>query len=162
MTSASMARISRRVSSPADRVVPMPECPGGAASLACCMRAPTSAVKPYAAPGVPPCHCITTTLVGASEPCPTPNSAPMPSAFRSPSSSISTSSPSSCIAARRAAKSSVVRILAGSFTRSRVKNTPSAIAAIGPADAATASGAETMKVTSPRGFSTAVLCAVKA
>ena len=49
----------------------------------------------------PPFHCITTTFDGLSEPCPTPRSARMPSFSRSGSSRISTSRPSSCIAARR-------------------------------------------------------------
>jgi hypothetical protein len=41
-----------------------------------------------------PCHCITTTLDGLSDPCPTPSSARIPSFSSSGSSSTSTSRPS--------------------------------------------------------------------
>ena len=99
----------------------------------------------------PPCQRMTTTLEGLSEPCPTASSARIPRRVSSSSSSTSTSRPSSRIASRRSAKSVVVRTLAGSFTRSRVKNTPSASAAPDCASRAQDSGSSHRTVT--RAFS---------
>ena len=83
-----------------------------------------------------------------------PGSAPLPWRLlmtpygtRGDTASTSTFRPSFSIALRRLAKSVVVRTLAGSFTRSRVKKTPSATAAPGAAAAATASGLVTRKAT---------------
>ena len=114
-----------------------------------------------AASAAPPFQRMTTTLDGLAEPWPTDSNRFMPNSANSASSRISTSSPSSCIAARRAAKSSVVRMLAGSFTRSRVKNTPSATAAIGPALAASSSGLDAIMVTGPRVLGSSDLCGPK-
>ena len=76
----------------------------------------------------PPFHCMTTTLEGLSDPCPTPIKARMPNFSRSASSNTSTSTPWSFSATNRLANSVVVRMFEGSFVKSRVKCTPSTIA----------------------------------
>ena len=76
----------------------------------------------------PPFHCMTTTLEGLSDPCPTPNKARMPNFSSSASSNTSTSTQWSFNATNRLANSVVVRMFEGSFVKSRVKCTPSTIA----------------------------------
>ena len=88
----------------------------------------------------PPRQCMTTTLDGLSDPCPTARSVRMPSVSSAASSRTSTSTPRSRSASRRSAKAVVVRTLAGSFTRSRVRNTPSARARDAAKAASAASG----------------------
>ncbi len=112
---------------PVSKITPLPTSASGAASP-------------------PPFQRMTTSLDSLAEPWPTASRQRIPSFSSSGSPRISTSRPSSPIAASRAAKSSVVSTLAGSLTRSRVKNTPSATAAIGPESRATASGASETKV----------------
>ena len=103
-------------------------------------------------PFFPPCHCMTTTFEGLSEPCPTASSARMPSFSSAASSSTSTFTPSFFSPSRRRANSAVVSTLAGSLTRSRVKNTPSASAATPAAASRASSGRVTMIVTAPSGL----------
>ena len=92
---------------------------------------------------------------------PTASSAFIPSFPRSASSSTSTFSPRLSISFRRRANSSVVSTLAGSFTRSRVKKTPSAAASSGRAAASASSGLAAMTFTSPFASAFFVRCASK-
>ena len=87
---------------PVSKTTPLPQSASGAASP-------------------PPFHCITTTFVGLSEPCPTAKSVRMPSSASCGSSSTSTSTPRSRNPVSRSANSVVVSTFAGSLTRSRVK-----------------------------------------
>ncbi len=68
-----------------------------------------------------PFHCMTTTLEGLSDPCPTASSVRIPSVSSAGSSSTSTSTPRAPSSSSRRANSVVVSTLAGSLTRSRVK-----------------------------------------
>ena len=87
--------------------------------------------KAKGASSPPPFHCITTTLDGLSDPCPTQRRDPMPSFSRSASSRTSTVTPSALRSLSFSANVVVVRMFAGAFTRSRVKKVPSATAARG-------------------------------
>ena len=76
----------------------------------------------------PPDHSIVTILDGLSEPIPTPKSENIPSASMSDSSKTLIFKPNSSNPWSLFANSVVVRTLAGSFTRSLVKKTPSTTA----------------------------------
>ena len=80
---------------------------------------PTSA---SGAASPPPFHCITTTLDGLSEPCPTASSVRMPSALElGLLQHLDLDARARASAVSRSANSVVVSTLAGSLTRSRVK-----------------------------------------
>mmetsp|Transcript_24059 Transcript_24059/g.44300 ORF Transcript_24059/g.44300 Transcript_24059/m.44300 type:complete len:238 (-) Transcript_24059:5924-6637(-) len=121
---------------------------------------PTSANG--ASPSVPPFHCITTTLDGLSDPCPTLSKVRMPKSSNAVSSSTSTVRPKAAISASRLANSVVVNTFAGSLTRSRVINVPSATASNGAAASVASSGRLHMISTSPSGPLPSVLCGVNA
>ena len=91
---------------------------------------PTMAIgAPPLAPA--PFHCITTTWLGRSLPCPTASSAPMPSRFKAASLRTSTCTPALLSALTLVANSAGPSTLAGSLTRSRARFTPSAMARSG-------------------------------
>ena len=78
--------------------------------------------------GPAPRHCMTTTWLGFSLPCPTASSAFMPSLCNALSPSTSTCTPTLVSSFARAANSAGPSTLAGSLTRSRASVTPSKIA----------------------------------
>ena len=78
-----------------------------------------------------PSHRITTILGSWVLPCATPRSAPIPSSFILDGPRISNFIPSSLRLFVRSANSTGYNILAGSETRSRVRNTPFATAESG-------------------------------
>ena len=81
-----------------------------------------------ARPSGAPFHCITTMRGGCALPIDTPSSEPKPSASSSDWPNVSIFNPSSVSFSIRVANSGGLRMLAGSLTRSRVMNTPRAIA----------------------------------